>query len=492
MSSNQELSMDTTFIQKAQELYEQAELIITDFYQSKRQNENSKLNITQEFEAEFFSLVDKVNVSLMEDKDNFFGFFLLQMAREIRFDLSSPTAVNFKNANYVIYFDPLIFLNLTLQQMATTIKHEILHILSLHLLRAKRFKNSCSTLSLNLAMDIIVNTYLDYLPPYAVTLEWVNYKYSLKLLPFKPFEYYVTEIQTALDLLEADQESAEENDQDEADNPYNHEADSDRDNSIKTAYDPEKAHDLWEESSEMDAKTLKDFTEKFIDNAQKGSIPNYLEGLISSLKSSKGELPWNLYLKRLMGTVESNRKKTVSRRSRRQPERLDLRGELRSHKAKILVALDISGSISDGEFHQAIKEVLAIVKNYHHEITIVECDNEIRRVYRVRTPKDIKPRLNIRGGTRFTPVFDYGNQQKLNLLIYFTDGQGEEKLQAIPRGYKTLWVISGSGEKLSLKEPYGAVKKLQPIALNDEALTLTMSDVKKEGYSMNDQEGMHI
>ncbi len=64
-----------------------------------------------------------------------------------------------------------------------------------------------------------------------------------------------------------------------------------------------------------------------------------------------------------------------------------MRGELRSHKAEIAVALDVSGSISDEEFKQAIKEVLSIVKNYNHEVTIIECDNEIRRVYKVKTEK---------------------------------------------------------------------------------------------------------
>ena len=76
----------------------------------------------------------------MEDKDNFYGYFLFQMSRDIRFDISSPTAVNFKGAKYVIYFNPIIFLSLNIKQMESTIKHEILHILSLHLIRAKEFK----------------------------------------------------------------------------------------------------------------------------------------------------------------------------------------------------------------------------------------------------------------------------------------------------------------------------------------------------------------
>ena len=258
------------------------------------------------------------------------------------------------------------------------------------------------------------------------------------------------------------------------------------DENIENQYNPENTHDIWEENSVLDEKTLKEFTEKFVSLSQKGEIPNYLGGLISALKNSKGELPWNLYLKKLMGTVESNKKKTITRRNRRQPNRLDLRGELRNHKAEIAVAIDISGSISDEEFKQAIKEVLQIVKNYNHEITIIECDNEIRRTYKVKSVKDIKERINIRGGTKFTPVFEYANKKKLNLLVYFTDGKGEDRLEVIPRGYKVLWVISGRGDKLSLKEPYGAVKKLSKVEVKDNIVD--MKDVRNDGYSMNNQE----
>ena len=165
--------------------------------------------------------------------------------------------------------------------------------------------------------------------------------------------------------------------------------------------------------------------------------------------------------------------------------RVDLRGELRGHKAEIGVAIDISGSISDEEFKQAIKEVLNIVKNYNQEITIIECDNEIKRTYKVKSYKDIKDRLKIRGGTKFSPVFNYANNKKFNLLVYFTDGKGEDRLQVIPRGYKILWVISGRGDKLSLKEPYGAVKKLSKVKIKEE--TIDMSDVRDDGYSMNNQ-----
>ena len=53
----------------------------------------------------------------MEEKDNFYGYFLFQMGREIRFDISTPTGINFKGAKYVIYFNPIIFLQLNIKQM---------------------------------------------------------------------------------------------------------------------------------------------------------------------------------------------------------------------------------------------------------------------------------------------------------------------------------------------------------------------------------------
>ncbi len=489
--------METYFDNQVKGLREKAKEIINRISQVNHNYEKSKINIPEDFKKEFLSLVDKVILNLMEDQDNFYGYFLFQMSREIRFDIGSPTAVNFIGAKYVIYFNPIIFLNLNMKQMESTIKHEILHIVSMHLIRAKEFKGSHSTLAINMAMDIVVNKYLNYLPPYATTLESVNLKFELELEAFESFEYYVDKIQIAIDLQEVEEAQEDEDNQEGEDAKENEDTpedkdtpddDSDKNENIETEYSIEKTHDIWEDSSEIDEKTLQEFTEKAINNSEKGEIPTYLKSMISVLKNSGGELPWNLYLNRLMGTVQSNNKKTITRRNRRQPDRLDLRGQLRSHKAKIVVALDISGSISEEEFNQAIKEVLSIVRNYNHEVTIIECDDEIRRVYEVKSVKDIKERTNKRGGTKFNPVIDYANNNKVNLLVYFTDGKGEDKLKVIPRGYQILWVISGRGDHLSLKEPYGVIKKLSNIEIKDNILVL--SDVAKGGYSMNHQESI--
>lgn len=470
--------METPFERQAKILYEDACRLIQQHLRRDRPQPDpaAGVDVPEDFRTGFFLLIDKVSLNLLEDKDNFFGYFLFQMSRDIRFDISSPTAVTFKGSSYVIHFNPVIFLTLTMKQMESSIRHEILHIVSGHLIRAREFKTGYHAVAVNMAMDVVVNAYLDYLPPYATTLEWVNLNYDLKLLPFESFEYYVEKLQTAVSLLEVIEDDATDG--------------GGTDDPIETRYDPAATHDIWEESDDTEEQTLRVFTAKFIDAAQKGGVPDYIGGLTAGIKGDRAELPWNLFLKRSMGSVESRLKKTVTRRNRRQPERLDLRGQLRDHKAKIAVALDISGSISDAEFERAIREVFSIVKNYNHELTVIECDSEIRRVYKVRTVKDIKERIPQRGGTRFTPVIEYANTRKIDLLVYFTDGRGEEKLLEPPRGYQTLWVMSGKDAALSLKEPYGTIKRLKPGETQPASPEADFAG--RDGYSMNNQEKMHL
>ncbi len=433
-------------------------------------------DLPADFVREFFEFVSKISLKLLDDKDNFYGYFFFQMGKEIRLNIGSATATNFKGAKYVMYFNPFIFLPLTIDQMGNCIRHEILHIVFQHLQRAKDLQDHYSKLALNLAMDIVVNTYLRPLPDDAATLDWVNLQYHLYLTPFGTLEDYVQEIQEAIDKREKTTTVTDE------DNTAN--------TDILTKFDPLRTHDVWNESDTIDAQLLGRFTEKYVDAASRGNLSDHIANAIAQIKDSNHTLPWHFYLKKLAGTVASGNKKTTARRNRRQPERLDLRGQLRNYKAKIYIALDISGSISDDEFKQAMEEVFQIVREYKTEITIIQCDDHIRKVYTVRTIKDLQARPAGRGGTYYAPVIEYANKHKIDLLLYFTDGKGEDKLRTVPSGYKILWLIGGNGDDLSLDNPYGIVKRLHP--LEEENSAAEFFFVEKGGYSMNNQEGISL
>lgn len=425
---------------------------------------------TEQQKKDFFKLVDRVNLLLMDDQEAFYSYFLFQMEKEICYTIPSPTGISFKNGSYVLALNPLLFSSLTLWQMATSIKHEIHHIISLHLTRAKALKNQYSPLALTTAMDLVVNMYLDHLPPYAVTLEHVNTKYKLSLKPYESFEYYVEALQDALNLLEEDDKEGEEDG---------------TSSTLQMNYDQEKTHDTWEESDEIEEDVLFEITQKAIDKAKKGEMSPHLQRLLETFSQEKPALPWQLYLKKQLGRIEVGKKRTITRRNRRQPHRLDLRGSLTNHQAKIIVALDTSGSISEAQFQQAMQEVMHIIKHVPYHLSVIACDDEIREVYQVKTAKDLRKRPKTQGGTQFSPVFQYANTHQANLVIYFTDGQGERSLKVTPKGYKVLWLISNNHKKLSLKESYGRVKYLQPVKTK-EAL-VEMNDVRLDGYSMNHQ-----
>ena len=204
--------MEGLFNEQVKKLYEEAKEVISTTYMLKANRKGQALDVVwpEAFEGNFFKIVDQVSFSLMQEKDDFYGYFLFQMGRGMKVDIATPTAVNFKDARYVIYFNPLIFLNLTLEQMQATIKHEILHIISRHLMRAKQLKGRYSKLAINMAMDLVVNQLLTHLPPYAMTIEQVNLHYHLELQPYETFEYYVAKLQTEIDLQEVDDEGEED------------------------------------------------------------------------------------------------------------------------------------------------------------------------------------------------------------------------------------------------------------------------------------------
>ena len=170
-------------------------------------------------------------------------------------------------------------------------------------------------------------------------------------------------------------------------------------------------------------------------------------------------LCWQGILKKYVGTIAADKRKTRMRLNRRQPERFDLSGQQDEKVLKIVAAIDTSGSVSDRDVAYILNEITAILARRRHVLTVIECDSEVQRVYQVKTPADIKKNVAGRGGTAFTPVIEYVNKDRFfrdALLIYFTDGYGEWAIPR-PKTYRNLWVVLGDPRNLSVKEPYGAV-----------------------------------
>ena len=121
-------------------------------------------------------------------------------------------------------------------------------------------------------------------------------------------------------------------------------------------------------------------------------------------------------------------------------------GSRYERKADILIAVDVSGSITDesfNRFYHAIKNFffLRIIEN----IDLIFFDVNLKNTKPVKFTKNLKlAEITGRGGTNFQPPVDYflENRRLYSGMIIFTDGEGDvPKMNANIGGSKILWIL---------------------------------------------------
>lgn len=397
------------------------------------------------FSRDFFLYVNEISFRMLNGGEDYYALFLGDTLREIDFNLAFPTGSLLKGNKILFLFNPLSFLFLEEREAIALIKHEVLHILLKHHARERVLKNKFRKLAINLAMDIAVNQYINHLPAFTERINSVNMRFDLNLKTGETLEFYTEEIHKAI--LEHPKEVKELL------------------ASEKVNY--EEVHDRWVESEDEDSDEVRDKLKSTLQLASRNGVPDEVLRIVKD--NLKGDVPWTSVIRKALRTLPKGKKRTVTRVNRRQPDRLDLRGELKNHIPDITVAIDISGSIDSKSMNDFLKEILTLSNTYSESIRIIECDNEVRRDYKIRNLTDIKPLLKRRGGTKFTPVFRHLKEENLRntLLIYFTDGLGEARLEVKPGHYKTIWIVKG--EKLSLGDPHGEVIYLKSTRNEEDA-----------------------
>ncbi|WP_317310947.1 VWA-like domain-containing protein [Clostridium thermobutyricum] len=417
-----------SFDEKREDLYHKALIL------EEKKGEDSSFN------KEFFDLVSDVVIYLMKGENSFFGSFMLKIKRKLSFSLTYPLGTIPFKGEYVMYFNPVLFLQCNKKEMGALFKHEIYHIMFSHYEREKELRNSFSKEAVNVALDVAINQFIKDLPMDAMRLDRAEKEYNVELKEDMPIEYYAKEIDKKIRKREKKEKKDVRSDE------------------AKRNFDINTAHDVWESldiSSEL-SESIKDKTLNGIESEQ---APESIRELMKN--RGKAEVPWQSVLKKLIPSIEKGYKKTITRRDRRQSERLDLRGRLRDRIPEIIVAIDISGSISKDEFRKILVEVMKIADTRRAKVKIIECDNKIRRVYDIKSINEIKDRYDSLGSTAFSPVFEYIAENKLfnRPIIYFTDGVGEKNLSVKVNKKNIIWVLTGEDE-LSLEDGPYVIKKL--------------------------------
>lgn len=435
----------------------------------------------------FINMIELCKLFLLSERDTYYGHFLMNM--QICVDFSSDSLAGIKLGEYppVFVSNPLLLGKLTLKEILYVICHEIDHILYNHpaeMLKANPSRDPKLFKLFNYAADAAVNDRLDFevsqgasymtMPSGAINSTVLSQMFSLgSIFHLESYQYYFDLIRD-LDIDEGIPSApsrimnalpGEEGESDEV--AADSSPDGEDQEAIVTASTMQgEADHSWNEG--LDAEELEaaanELVSEVADNMNeetRGLMPGRFIAEVKRI-NAPAKISWQSMLKRYVGTIAANKRKTRTRLNRRQPSRFDLSGSMDDKVLKIVVALDTSGSVSDREITQFFNEIFAIIAHRKHEVTVIECDSEIQRVYRVSSPADIQLKVAGRGGTEFSPVIEYLNDNRYfrdALLIYFTDGYGEREIPR-PKTYRNLWVVLRNENNLSLKNPYGTVVAL--------------------------------
>ena len=142
--------------------------------------------------------------------------------------------------------------------------------------------------------------------------------------------------------------------------------------------------------------------------------------------------------------VSVNRRLTRMKPSRRYG--FSAMGSRYERKADILIAVDVSGSITDESFtrfYHAIKNFffLKIIEN----IDLIIFDVNLKNTSPIKFSKNLMlAEIQGRGGTNFQPPIDYflENRSRYSGMIFFTDGEGEvPKMTGGSGNASILWIL---------------------------------------------------
>ena len=177
----------------------------------------------------------------------------------------------------------------------------------------------------------------------------------------------------------------------------------------------------------------------------RGSLPGNIIYQINKLNEPP-QIKWQSLIVKQIGKQICGKRKSPNRLNRRDPKSIYKKGNLNDRLHPIVVAFDVSGSVSNKELMYFLNELQALSDKMKLPITYIQFDWDIQNVETI-APNE-KPSFNLhgRGGTSFQPVFDYLKDEqypKETQLFIFTDGSGEREINN--RGYKKYqWIISGN------------------------------------------------
>lgn len=190
--------------------------------------------------------------------------------------------------------------------------------------------------------------------------------------------------------------------------------------------------ELWEED-DMTAQLINGIIES---TKSWGSLSGQFAEMLNA--SLKAKINWrNIFAGFRASIISSNRRLTRMKPNRRTG--FDNMGSVRRFDTKLLVAVDVSGSVSSKSLQYFYGVINSAFRYGFESIDVIQFDCGIKAVHSLKNVvKDVA--IVGRGGTSFQEPVDYAHENGYDGLIMLTDGYAPPP--CIPEGFKTgiLWV----------------------------------------------------
>lgn len=243
------------------------------------------------------------------------------------------------------------------------------------------------------------------------------------------YEWYARKIQELMRPEEAGDESYEDGRDDDESDREEKEGEGQEAQSAKHLQD---LAELWDEDEMMTCQingvieSTKDW----------GTMPG---SIVQMLKASlKAKIDWRKVLSGFRASILSSERKLTRMRPNRRTGFANM-GSIRKFNTRLLVAVDVSGSVSDKSLADFYGVVNSAFRYGFESVDVLQFDCGVRSVISLnRAVKDFS--VFGRGGTSFQEPVDYAHENGYEGLLILTDGYARKP--EIPDGMtaKILWV----------------------------------------------------
>ena len=249
----------------------------------------------------------------------------------------------------------------------------------------------------------------------------------------REYEWYSRRIQELLP-PEADGDGNGAGDGDDAQGRGSGDGDSRADRLADNADKNTALSELWDED-ELTVAMIDGIIESTKDW---GSLAGNFAELLKA--SAKARINWRNVLSGFRASILSTQRKLTRMRPNRRTG-FDNMGSIRRFDTKVLVAVDVSGSISSSDLSYFYGVVNSAFRYGFTAVDVIQFDAGVRVV---QTLKKVMRDVAVlgRGGTSFQEPIDYANENGYDGLVILTDGYAPQPVLPDNMRCKLVWVCN--------------------------------------------------